>query len=200
MSENPSSARVPDRLDARVRRSRDRLGDALVELVQEKPFDAITVQDVLDRAGVARSTFYAHYRDKQDLLLSDADEFFEHMSLALVRAGERSTRLLPVRELFGHVAEMGDFVAALRESGKLEEVLELGRAHFARGIAERLARLLDARSLPERTRSLLSGSLAGALLALLTAWSRSGEREAPERMDEFFHRLAWGGIESAPGS
>jgi AcrR family transcriptional regulator len=69
-----------------VRRTRDALGDALVALITERPFDAITVQDVLDRAGVSRSTFYTHYRDKNDLLLSDVEEFWDR----LVRTGVRS--------------------------------------------------------------------------------------------------------------
>ncbi len=71
--------------DARVRRTRDALGDALIALMQEKPFDTITVQDVLDRAHVSRSTFYTHYSDKDDLLMSDAEEFFEALSMALSR-------------------------------------------------------------------------------------------------------------------
>ena len=76
---------IPDfkkKIDARVRRTRDALGDALVTLMQEKPFDSITVQDVLDLAGVGRSTFYTHYSDKDDLLMSDADEFFEGLAMA----------------------------------------------------------------------------------------------------------------------
>jgi len=60
-----------------VTRTRDVLGDAIVELMQELPFEQITVQQVLDRAGVARSTFYMHYREKDDLFLSEADEFFK---------------------------------------------------------------------------------------------------------------------------
>ena len=60
------------RLDARARRSRDALGDALIALMQEKPFDDITVQEVLDQAGVSRSTFYHHFRDKEDLFARDA--------------------------------------------------------------------------------------------------------------------------------
>jgi AcrR family transcriptional regulator len=58
-----------------VLRTRDTLGDALVALMQEKNFDEITVCEVLDRAGVVRSTFYAHYRDKDDLFLSDIEDF-----------------------------------------------------------------------------------------------------------------------------
>src|SRR5581483_11338191 len=92
------------KLDRRVMRTRDRLGDALVGLMQEKPFDAITVQEVLDRAGVSRSAFYVHYRDKEDLFLSDVDEFLEAMALRLSHGGEESERVAPVRELFAHVA------------------------------------------------------------------------------------------------
>src|SRR5207237_7497279 len=69
--------------DRRIQRTRDRLGDALVALIQERPFDTITVQQVLERAGVGRSTFYVHYRDKDDLLFSDAEEFFAAMSTHL---------------------------------------------------------------------------------------------------------------------
>src|SRR4051794_24642300 len=82
--------------DRRVRRTRDRLGDALVELLIQKPFDDITVQEVLDRAGVSRSTFYTHFRDKNDLFLSDSDEFLEGMATALSRFGDKSERVAPV--------------------------------------------------------------------------------------------------------
>ena len=46
--------------DPRVKRTRDALGGALLSLIGEKPFAEITVQDVLDRANVSRSKFYAH--------------------------------------------------------------------------------------------------------------------------------------------
>ena len=106
-------------IDRRVRRTRDRLGDAMVDLLQEKPFDTITVQQVLDRAGVGRSTFYTHYRGKEDLFLSDCDEFFEAMATALSRHRDTSERVAPVRELFAHVAEMRTFYSALVASGRI---------------------------------------------------------------------------------
>src|SRR3954471_18881765 len=89
--------------DARIRRTRDALGDALVALMQEKPFETITVQDVLDRAKVGRSTFYSHYSDKDDLLMSDAEEFFESVSMLLSRRGDQSERVFPVQEFFSHI-------------------------------------------------------------------------------------------------
>src|SRR4051812_44921158 len=102
MSKNERPAKhVPtktQKMDARVRRTRDALGDALVELMQQKPFDEVTIQDVLDRAGVGRSTFYVHFKDKDDLFMSDAEEFFEAMSMALVMHGDKSERVFPVME------------------------------------------------------------------------------------------------------
>src|SRR5215216_5388227 len=84
--------------DARVRRTRDALGDALIDLMQEKPFHTITVQDVLDRAHVGRSTFYSHYTDKDDLLMSDVDEFYERVAMGLSEKGDKSDRVFPVNE------------------------------------------------------------------------------------------------------
>ncbi len=79
----PSTVKGKPRTDRRTIRTRDALGDALVELMQERPFKSLTVQDVLDRAGVGRSTFYTHYRDKDDLFISDVEEFWEMMSSML---------------------------------------------------------------------------------------------------------------------
>lgn len=107
-------SRKPEpKVDRRVRRTRDALGDALMALIQEKSFETITVQHVLDRAGVGRSTFYAHFSDKDDLFLSDIEDFFEVMSTLLARHKEASNRVAPVRELIAHISEMRQLHAAL---------------------------------------------------------------------------------------
>src|SRR5882724_4985340 len=169
--------------DQRVRRTRDRLGDALVELLVQKPFDDITVQDVLDRAGVSRSTFYTHYRDKNDLFLSDAEEFFEAMATALSRFGDKSERVAPVQELFAHVGEVRPFYNALVESGRMHDVMELGQEHFARGIEQRLKEISRSRTIPSNRRSAIAHGLAGSLFSLLTWWVHHGMVLSPDEMD-----------------
>ena len=182
--------------DARVRRTRDALGDALITLMQEKPFDTITVQDVLDRAHVSRSTFYAHYSDKDDLLMSDADEFFEALSMALSAHGDKSDRVFPVQEFFTHLGDVQPFFKALVKSGRFQENMELARGHFARGIERRLSELPRSRSIPANELSAIAFTHAGALLSLLAWWLDRGMREAPEQMDELFHRMVWNGVSS----
>ena len=182
--------------DARVRRTREALGDALISLMQEKPFDTITVQDVLDRAHVSRSTFYTHYSDKDDLLMSDAEDFFEAISMALSQHGDKSDRVFPVQEFFTHLSDVQPFYKALVKSGKFQENMELARGHFARGIERRLAELPRARSLPANELQAMAFTHAGALLSLLTWWLDHGMRESPAEMDRLFHRLVWNGVSS----
>jgi AcrR family transcriptional regulator len=178
--------------DARVQRTRDALGDALIALMQEKAFDTITVQDVLDRAHVGRSTFYSHYTDKDDLLMSDVDEFYERVAMGLSEKGDTSDRVFPVKEFFSHIADAQPFVNALSSSGKMQENMELARAHFARGIERRLAEVPRGQSIPESERAAIAVAHAGALLSLMTWWIDRGMRQSPAEMDELFHRVVWG--------
>jgi AcrR family transcriptional regulator len=183
--------------DRRVRRTRDRLGDAMMALLVEKPFDDITVQNVLDRAEVSRSTFYTHYRDKNDLFLSDGEEFFEAMATALSRHGDKSERVAPIQELFAHIAEVRPFYDALIASGRSQDLLELGQGHFARGIEQRFNEIPRARKIAADTRSAVAHSLAGSLFSLLAWWIRHDMSPSAEEMDKLFHRLVWTGSDGA---
>jgi AcrR family transcriptional regulator len=182
--------------DARVRRTREALGDALVALMHEKPFDTITVQDVLDRAKVGRSTFYTHYSDKDDLLMSDAEEFFESVAMLLSLRGDTSDRVFPVREFFDHIVEAKQFVDALVSSGKFNDNMELARGLFARGIEQRLSELPKGKGIPAAERPAIAFAHAGALLSLLTWWIDRGMRQPPAEIDQLFHKLVWKGVES----
>ena len=64
-------------LDRRVQKTRKLLQDALVELILEKGFESVRIQDILDRANVGRSTFYFHFQDKRELLHSCFDELHD---------------------------------------------------------------------------------------------------------------------------
>lgn len=196
MSRKSSSA-SPKKLDRRVLRTRNALGDALVALMHEKPFDEITVQHVLDRAKVGRSTFYTHFVDKEDLFLSDVDEFFQMMSSQLSRKREPSNRVAPIRELFAHVADTREFHAALLASGQIHEVLQLAQGHFAKGIEQRLAEIPQASGILPARRVVMAQAAAGAMLSLMTWWIDRGSHASAEEMDAMFHNFVWSGINSA---
>src|SRR5919198_534909 len=70
-SEDAVKARAVDR---RIQRTQQLLRSALMSLIQEKGFESLSVQDIIDRANVGRATFYAHFDNKEDLLASGIEE------------------------------------------------------------------------------------------------------------------------------
>jgi AcrR family transcriptional regulator len=185
-------SKAPRKTDRRITRTRNVLGDALVALLHERTFDEITVKDVLDRAGVGRSTFYAHFRDKEDLFLSDVEDFLEQCSTILNRQKASAERLLPVQEVFAHIRKMRAFYAALVRNGKINDVQTLARGVFARSIEERLRSANLKMSAVER--SAQACALAGSFFSLLDWWIDKGMKIDPKEMDTLFHVMAWKGL------
>ena len=190
--QNEKQRRKPDR---RIRRTCERLGSALVALIQERPIDDVTVQDVLDRASVGRSTFYVHYRDKDDLLLSQLEEFLERMSTALSIGKEESQRVVPVAELFAHIGSQKKLYRALADSGRLNDFFDLAQGYFARGIEQRLMESKRLSNLQQVESGARASALAGSMLSLLQWWLDRGAKESPRAMDELFHQMVWKGLQ-----
>jgi AcrR family transcriptional regulator len=204
--------------DLRIRRTRGRLSNALVELMRDKSINQITVQEVLKQAAVGRSTFYLHYRDKDDLLLDLMENGMEMWSNGLSKTKEKSHRLVPVEEFFAHAASAMQFYRALIDSGRIHSFFDLAQGCFARGIARRLREIgppnpvmpnpatpnsatpnlrpKNAVSASQADRELdaRSHAIAGNLLSLLKWWLDRGAKESPRAMDQLFHQIAWNGL------
>jgi AcrR family transcriptional regulator len=180
--------------DARVQRTRAQLGQALIALILEKSIRDVTVQDVLDRSGVGRSTFYLHFRDKDDLLISQLEMFLEFMSNTLSMQGEKSERVAPVAEMFAHIGNQNKLYRVLSDSGHIKDFLELAEGYFARGIERRLTESGRLTQIAPRELAARSAALSGSLLSLLRWWLDRGEKESPEQMDKTFHQLVWTGL------
>jgi AcrR family transcriptional regulator len=188
----------PRKPDERTRRTHERLGMALLELMQEKPIEEVTVQQVLDRASVGRSTFYLHFRDKNDLLLSQLEKFLEIMSTVLSIRKEQSHRVAPVAEMFAHLGEQKRLYRALVDSGRLSDFYDLAQGYFTRGIEQRLRESKRLSKLQERDLAVHACALAGSLLSLLRRFMDRDAKESPRAMDELFHRMVWSGLQT-PG-
>jgi AcrR family transcriptional regulator len=180
--------------DVRARRTRIRLGDAFFALILEKPIEEVTVQDVLSRASVGRSTFYFHFRDKNDLLLSQLERFLEHMSTVLIVNKEKSLRVAPVTEMFDHLEQQRKLYGILRAAGRLTDFFDLAQDYFARGIEERLIESGRLSKLSKSELAARANALAGSLLSLLRWWLDRSEKEPAAKMDEMFHRMVWKGV------
>ncbi len=156
--------------------------------------DEITVQQVLERANVGRSTFYLHFRDKDDLLLDQFEHFLEMMSTALIKSKEPSLRVVPVAELLAHIGEQQVLYRALVDSGRIHDFFDLAPGYFARGIEQRLKDSNRVPNLSPQELAARSFALAGSLLGLLRWWLDRGCKEPPAEIDKMFHRMVWTGL------
>ncbi len=66
-----------EKVDRRVLRTRRALQDALIQLILEKGYDAVTIEEITDRADLGRTTFYLHFRDKEELFMQAIDTICE---------------------------------------------------------------------------------------------------------------------------
>ena len=189
-------------LDRRVRRTRRRLKASLLELLAEKSYRAITVQELVDRADVGRSTFYAHYDSKEELL-------FDGFGAWLLEEG-RSGRDGFVLPFLRHVDEAPHLFRSLIPGGtarvrrRISEVLleavsaELGcdPAPPARGpsfppLGGRPAAPREAD--PERALQGRAHAIVGALLGLVSWWLDEAPELSPEAVHRIFRRSLAGG-------
>ena len=72
-------------MDKRKEKTINTIYNAFANLMREKDYDDITIQDLLEEASISRSTFYSHYKTKDELLLSISNHIFEHVFLELCK-------------------------------------------------------------------------------------------------------------------
>jgi AcrR family transcriptional regulator len=191
-----------DKPSRRVARTRQLLSDALIELILEKSYDAITVQDIVDRANVGRSTFYAHYRDKEDLLLAGfervIDALSQHVEHVAPPGQPPGQTLFPSLALFRHVRDLHALYKAMVWGRGVDILFKHGQRYLSERIEQRLVVQLQGQP-PAVPTSILAHYLAGSFLTLLKWWLDHKLIYSPERMDEIFQQLAMPGVTLAIG-
>jgi len=181
--------------DRRVQRTRQLLRDALVSLILEKGYQKITIQDIIDRANVGRSTFYSHYRDKDDLLLSGFDELAHDLNRHM-RAPETPDdepgHLLHSLEFFIHACDNKELYIVMAESGGGELIFDIARQHMQDHIEYHLNQMPSIGD--EIPIPVITNFLAGSLLSMITWWLEQSLPYSPGEINEMFNTLAMPGI------
>lgn len=171
------------RIDRRVLRTRTALYDALVRLILERGYDALTVQDLLDAANVGRSTFYAHFTSKDDLLAKSLGRLRAELD-AVIADRPRGWTLA----LFEHAARYRDVYVAL--SGiSAGDVL---RDALRRAIADTARAVLP--PLPGIPAELAADHIAGTFMTTLAWWLDRRPSQRPADVDALFRRLIAAGL------
>lgn len=173
-------------LDPRVKRTRQLLRSALVSLMAEKAFEAISVQDLAERATVNRVTFYDHFDDKYALLDSLIGESFREMLRARLEEGKGCCRDKVLCPLF---LTLCDYLAKLTacckpgRAGAQSLFAPLVECRVKTLVCELLRARLEEEEAPGRLRTspALGATLAGwSLYGAASEWDKTGRQTAPE--------------------
>ena len=182
---------MSDKQDRRSQRTRHLLSEALVELIREKDYNSITVSDIIERANVGRSTFYAHYRDKDDLFVGELDRVIEVLSHRI--PDQEDSPFFPSLGLFRHVGEEYKLYKALLWTSGIDLLIK----HLQTSLSNRIEQgLQKSRMEFEIPFPIMANFVAGSFLTLLKWWLENKMIYSPEEMDKIFKRLTLAGLET----
>jgi len=183
--------------DRRSERTRQLLNAALIELMLEQRYDEITVQNIIDRANIGRSTFYAHYLDKEDLLMSGFTSVLDTLSQHQRQLDEGENQALPsLARFFEHVQAHHQLYKALVRGGGIDRLFKQGHHHMRRNIEQHLIALFPAGPAPAAPLPLVADYLAGAILTMLTWWLDNDMPYTPDQMDALYQQLVRPGVQA----
>jgi len=178
-----------------VQRTQQLLRGALLSLIREKGFETLSVQDIIDRANVGRATFYAHFDNKEDLLVSGFDNLRaslkERQREALVHWSGLDERVLGFSyEMFAHANDHRDVFLAMagkRSQAIVQQLLYRILLDLVRDDVKATVSRVRASSVPVEA---LAQFITGALFGLLMWWLNGKMRLSVEEVNTLFRQLA----------
>jgi len=189
---------IDNDLDRRVIKTRQIIFEAFYDLMKEKQYDKITVQEIIDRANVGRSTFYSHFFSKDELLKSGIQDMMEMLNKQLSHVYEEDdrNRLIPVEEFFNHVKDNSRLMRSLIKGNASDLFVDKVQICLNEKIQAHISPQLTERAAPTVPLPIFINYVSNTLIFLLKWWLDSKMEYTPAQMEQYFHNLIFPGIEA----
>ena len=195
--------------DRRIQRTRQSLRSALLELIREKGYDGISIEEITERANVGRATFYLHYKDKEDLLLEEfsemANEKVQFLSAipfsAWLPSHEDGTKqpAPPLLIVFEHIYDNSELYYILLKSEKSSRIVERIRKISTEAIVKFVETKAKTDPIPLRFKvpiDFFAAFFSGALLSTVDWWLEEDMRHSPKEITHLFQNLFFQGAKN----
>ena len=181
--------------DRRSQRTHRLLAGALVALLSENRYTDLTVQDILDRADIGRTTFYRHYWDKDDLLASEIERVLDVLSRQTTARTYNRLLPLPSFELFLHLQEQHTLYRALVRGQAIDVVLNAVKTRLIEQIEQNWRQIL-VKPIDDLRVQVAAQSVVGTFVTLLQWWMENDMQLSPAQMDAYFRQLTLPGVQA----
>ena len=189
--------------DRRVGRTRELLQKALIELIGEREYDAITIQDIVDRANVGRTTFYLHYDSKDELFISCHETMVKEFRIGPLHPLSRKEMLAPeppagMISAYQHLQDARPLLYSIFQGKDSLLILRRIRDWNAQQIEAGLRAAFDEAdsTIPF---DVLANYIAGAQIALVQWWLEKRQPHTIQDLAQMSHRLQRATIRDAFG-
>jgi len=176
-----------------VQRTQQLLQDALIALIQEKGYEALSVQDIIDRANVGRATFYAHFDNKEDLLVSRLEGLRQSLKArqrqAMADSSPEHRIFAYTHDMFVHVDEHRRVFRSMvgkRSGAIIQQLFHKMLVDLIRDDVNVLAPRGKAENMP---REAIVQAIAGGLFGLILWWVDGPAKLAVDEVDAIFRRV-----------
>ena len=189
--------------DRRIQRTRELLQKALIDLIGERAYDSITIQDIIDRANVGRTTFYKHYSSKDKLFMSCHETMISEFHMSPFHPLSREELLSPetpseVALAYQHLDQRRAQLYPIFHGKDSALILRQIRDRSAREIEANL-RVAFGEAKSMIPLDILANYLAGAQLALMQWWLEKRRPHNTKSLTQTFHLLQRAAIREAFG-
>ena len=193
--------RIP-KTDRRVSRTRHALREALLSLMEEQDYNAITVEEITARADLGRTTFYLHYRDKEDLLLEELADLVHELTQQIARISisqwqEQKLPQAPILMIFQHVAANEKMYRLILDGEGMLQVTERLCSIFEEAVIRLSQTEGDVQELLLNSKvsmNFLASYFAGALLTTTGWWLKQGVSYQPDEIAALFQQVLFPGM------
>jgi len=190
---------ISKKQDPRVTRTREMLRSALMTLISQMDYNAISVQDITDKATLNRATFYLHYHDKEDLLKHIIQSVLDELRSVVEPQDAHSSGQINVYQIFidtfNHVANHAAFYRVMLQEPSVAPYLAQMQEHIE-AIGMRVLTASHSEQGPTLTPPDLYIAFIGwAYLGIIKWWVLNGMHHPPEYMAAQFIRLAMSGMQ-----
>lgn len=181
--------------DRRSQRTHRLLAGALIALLAERRYSELTIQDILDRADIGRTTFYHHYWDKDDLLASEMERVIDVLLRQTNPEPHNQILPLPSFEIFQHLQEQQTLYHAL-VYGKAIDITFTTLKMRLREWLEQCWRQILAKPDDDIRIQITAQSVVGTFVTLVQWWMENKVPLSPKQMDAYFNQLVLPGVQA----